>query len=143
LLLSVTSSNVRHRLWWGRSRKKMHFYRQRTILRYSSTVIEEKKNSGRMIRFIRREKRDYILLLLLLLLRPLFFLYVYCWCYSTSKRARGHMYVRLYSINVCAFKKQSKEQKKWSLSFAIDDDERKKKELYICHSSHLEKRIYI
>jgi hypothetical protein len=52
--------------------------------------------------------------------------------------------VRLYSINVCAFKKQSKEQKsEVSLSPSTTTMKEKKKELYVCHSPHLEKRIYM
>ena len=78
------------------------------ILRY-----RREKNSGRMIRFIRREKRDYILPLLV------FFIVLFFLSLSTvdaTRRASGHtyiyIYVRLYSRDVCAFKKQSKEQKK-------------------------------
>jgi hypothetical protein len=80
-----------------------------------SIVIEEKKKSGRMIRFIQRE--DYILLLLH---RPPFSLALSLLLSTpdatcrASKHANGHMYIRLYRASMCIQKasKVHEEQKK-------------------------------
>lgn len=117
-----------------------HFYRQRTTLRYSSTVIDEGKNSGRMIRFIRRKKeRDYVL-------RPLFFSLSTVDATRRESEQEGicmhtHIYIcmRLYTIDIY-IQKASKEQKKVKSFFHHRRRRKKKKELYVvCPSLHLAK----
>jgi di/tricarboxylate transporter len=86
----------------------------------------EEKNSGRMIRFIRRERRDYIFFFFVLL-----FFFSPLSTVDATRRASKRAYVcEVIQHRICAFKKQSKEQKNkvsLSLSTTTKEEEEEKK----------------